>query len=60
MVRYPIRRYEPLRAELEAFAGAVLDRTPAPVTGADGLAALKLALALVTSGQTHQIVAVDP
>jgi predicted dehydrogenase len=56
MIRYPLRRYEPLRAELEAFATAVLEDHPVPVTGADGLAALRLALALVESGETHQIV----
>ncbi len=58
MVRYPIRRYEPLRAELEAFAAAVLDDAPAPVSGADGLAALCLALAIVESGKTHQVIEV--
>jgi len=54
MVRYPIRRYEPLRAELEAFADAVLGANPVPVSGEDGLAALRLALALVESGRTHR------
>ncbi|MEJ5309069.1 MAG: Gfo/Idh/MocA family oxidoreductase [Anaerolineae bacterium] len=58
MVRYPIQRYEPLRAELEAFASAVLNDTPVPVSGADGLAALRLALAVVESGKTHQVIAV--
>jgi hypothetical protein len=29
-----------------------------PVTGADGLAALKLALALVESGKTHKVIEV--
>ena len=59
MVRYPIQRYEPLKAELEAFADAVLNDTPAPVSGEDGLAALQLALALVESGKTHQVVNVE-
>ncbi|MGC9469394.1 MAG: Gfo/Idh/MocA family protein [Anaerolineae bacterium] len=54
MVRYPIRRYEPLRAELEAFADAVRDDQPVPVSGEDGLRALELALALVESGRTHR------
>ncbi len=58
MTRYPIPRYEPLRAELEAFADAVLNDTPVPVSGADGLAALRLALALVESGKTHQVLEV--
>ncbi len=56
MVRYPLQRYEPLKAELEAFAAAVLDDEPVPVSGQDGLQALRLALALVESGKTHQVV----
>ncbi|MDX9955432.1 MAG: Gfo/Idh/MocA family oxidoreductase [Anaerolineae bacterium] len=55
MVRYPIARYEPLKAELEAFATAVAEDKPVPVSGADGLAALRLALALVQSGQSQQL-----
>ena len=35
---------EPLRVELEAFLTSVSQRTPPPVTGEDGLAALELAL----------------
>jgi predicted dehydrogenase len=56
MIRYPIQRHEPLKAELAAFAEAVLNDTPVPVSGEDGLAALRLALAVVESGETHQIV----
>ncbi len=56
MVRYPLRRYEPLKAELEAFATAVLENEPVPVSGDDGLAALRLALAVVESGERHQVV----
>ena len=58
MVRYPIARYEPLKVELEAFAAAVAEDSPVPVSGADGLAALRLALALVQSGKSQQIVSV--
>jgi predicted dehydrogenase len=58
MVRYPFRRYEPLKAELEAFAHAVLNDEPVPVNGEDGLAALRLALGLVESGETNQVVEV--
>lgn len=58
MVRYPIQRYEPLRAELEAFLQAVRDGRPAPVGGEDGLAALELALMLVESGRTGRVVEV--
>ena len=56
MIRYPIQRYEPLKAELEAFIGALKDGRPVPVSGEDGLAALRLALALVESGKTHQVI----
>ncbi len=59
MIRYPLQRYEPLRAELEAFVEAVVEDQPTPVTGNDGLAALRLALALVDSGQSHTPVEVD-
>jgi UDP-N-acetylglucosamine 3-dehydrogenase len=54
MTRYPLQRYEPLKAELSAFASAVIHDTAVPVTGEDGLAALKLALALVQSGVEHR------
>ena len=54
MTRFPLQRYEPLKAELSAFVAAVVKDTVAPVTGEDGLAALKLALALVQSGAEHR------
>jgi predicted dehydrogenase len=56
MVRYPLQRHEPLKAELEAFVNAVLEDKPVPVSGEDGLHALRLALALVESGTTHRVV----
>ncbi len=56
MVRYAVQRKEPLKVELEAFLDALDTGKDVPVSGEDGLAALKLALALVESGQTHQIV----
>ncbi|MGQ9754259.1 MAG: Gfo/Idh/MocA family oxidoreductase [Thermaceae bacterium] len=59
MVRYPVRQYEPLRAELEAFVGAIRDGRPVPVSGEDGLAALRLALMLVESGKTGRVVEVS-
>jgi predicted dehydrogenase len=59
MVRYPLRRYEPLRAELEAFVDAVVHGKPVPVSGADGLEALRLAQALIESGQKKQVVRVN-
>jgi predicted dehydrogenase len=38
---------EPLKKELEAFCHSVLTREPPPVTGEDGLNALRLALRIV-------------
>jgi len=38
---------EPLRAELEAFVDAAVNRTPPPVTAEDGLAAVELATRVV-------------
>lgn len=56
MVRYAFQRFEPLKAELQGFLKAVAENTPVPVSGEDGLAALKIALALVESGKTHQVI----
>lgn len=58
MIRYTLQRYEPLKAELQAFVQAVNGEIAVPVTGEDGLAALRLALALVESGRTHQVIEV--
>lgn len=54
MVRYHVDKKEPLRAEQEAFLAAVRGDAPVSVTGEDGLIALELALALVTSGVDHR------
>ena len=51
MTRLAIERREPLAAELEAFAAAVRNGTPPPVSGEDGLAALGLALDLARAGR---------
>ena len=51
MIRYPVRKYEPLKAELEGFVRAVVGGGAAPVGGRDGLLALRLARALVQSGR---------
>jgi predicted dehydrogenase len=56
MIRYPVRKHEPLRAELQAFAQAVIDGTPVPINGQDGLEALRLARALVRAGREARIV----
>ncbi len=54
MTRFAIPRFEPLKAELQAFIKAVQENSTMPITGEDGLAALKLSLALVQSGKEHR------
>jgi UDP-N-acetylglucosamine 3-dehydrogenase len=56
MTRYAIQRYEPLKAELRAFLTAIQQDSPVPVSGEEGLAALNLALCLVESGRSHQVI----
>jgi predicted dehydrogenase len=60
MIRYPVRKVEPLKAELEGFAQAVIDDEPVPVDGRDGLIALRLARALVQSGREGRAIALKP
>jgi predicted dehydrogenase len=45
-IRFALRKVEPLRAELEAFAACILDDTPEPVSARDGCRALNAALAV--------------
>ena len=59
MIRYPVRKVEPLKAELEAFVRAVANDEPVPVDGRDGLMALRLARALVQSGREGRAVTLD-
>ena len=47
---------EPLRVEHEAFLDAVLNEKVSPCSGEDGMVALRVALALVQSGQTGDVV----
>jgi predicted dehydrogenase len=56
MVRYHVDKKEPLRAELEAFLAAVRGEAAVAVSGQDGLRALELAQALVTSGLENRII----
>jgi predicted dehydrogenase len=55
MTRLHIERREPLAAELDSFAHAVIEGSEPQVTGEDGLAALALARAVVVSGQTARV-----
>ena len=56
MTRYALKRREPLQAELHAFLAAIRTGKPVPVSGEDGIAALRLALALVESGKRNQVI----
>jgi len=58
MTRFALQRFEPLKAELQAFLRALCNDQPMPVSGEDGLVALYLAQALVDAGYTHQIIEV--
>ena len=58
MIRYDLKRQEPLKAEIQAFLDAVRNDTEVPVTGEDGLKALDLSLKLVESGVKHQVIEV--
>ncbi len=56
MIRYHVNKKEPLRAEHEAFLKSICNGSDVPVSGEDGLRALELAQALVTSGQEHRLI----
>lgn len=55
VVRFPITKAEPLRLELESFAGAVRGEHAVEVDGEAGLRALHLALALVKSASETRL-----
>jgi predicted dehydrogenase len=59
MTRFAFQRYEPLKAELQAFLHSVESGEPVPVSGEDSLIALKVALAMIEAGQTHQVQGLD-
>ena len=59
MIRERIEKREPLRLELEDFVGAIRNGYAPRVTGSDSLAALRIAHALVQSGQTHQVLEIQ-
>ncbi|OGO43252.1 MAG: oxidoreductase [Chloroflexi bacterium RBG_16_57_9] len=58
-IRLRVEKKEPLRAELEAFVDAVVGNKELPVTGEDGLRALRLAHQVVEAGREHKIVTLD-
>ena len=49
----PVEKSEPLKLELEAFLASVAARTPPPVTGEEGLAALEAALEILAKIEEH-------
>lgn len=59
MIRYAIKRVEPLRAELEAFAGAVRGEREVGVSLTDGLAAVIMAELALQSAATGKSIDVD-
>jgi predicted dehydrogenase len=56
MIRYAVAKKEPLWAEQEAFLASARDEAPVVATGIDGLRALELAQAVVTSGREHRTI----
>jgi predicted dehydrogenase len=56
MIRHVVAKEEPLRLELEAFCAAVREDRLMPVGGSDGLKAVELAQALITSGLSHSAI----
>lgn len=56
MVRLKVEKQEPLRAELEAFARAVAEGAPPPVSAEDALTALEVAEALVEAARSGRVV----
>ncbi len=59
MVKYAIQKREPLQSELEAFVKAVRGEPAGIVSGEDGTEALRLALAMVQSGDEGRVVTVS-
>jgi len=57
-VKYAIQKREPLQSELEAFVKAVAGERAGVVSGEDGTEALRLALAMVESGDEGRVVTV--
>jgi predicted dehydrogenase len=59
MIRYAVHRREPLKVELELFIQSIIKGNKVPVSGEDGLQALKIAKALIESGKTHKVIEVQ-
>ena len=53
MRQIPVIKYEPLKAEIKAFVNSIANNLPVPVSGEDGVRALKIALALKESAEKN-------
>jgi predicted dehydrogenase len=58
MVKYAIQKQEPLQSELEAFIKAIGGEPAGIVSGEDGSEALRLALAMIESGDEGRVVTI--
>jgi UDP-N-acetylglucosamine 3-dehydrogenase len=58
MVKYVVHKREPLQSELETFMKAVAGEPAGIVSGEDGTEALRLALAMVESGDEGRVVTI--
>jgi UDP-N-acetylglucosamine 3-dehydrogenase len=58
MVKYVVQKREPLQSELAAFMRAVAGDSSGIVSGEDGSEALRLALAMIESGDEGRVVTI--
>ena len=56
MHRFPLKKQEPLKLELQDFLDAIKNKRAPLVTGKDGLAALKIAEAAIQSYKKGEMV----
>ena len=54
MIRFPVQRFEPLKAEIQSFVAAVRDGERPLVDGEEGVRALYLARLIARSGREKQ------
>lgn len=56
MIRYAVQKYEPLKAELQAFVDAIENNHPVPVSAEEGLSALNISLELLRSSRENTVI----
>ncbi|MDA1208663.1 MAG: Gfo/Idh/MocA family oxidoreductase [bacterium] len=54
MMKYKVQKEEPLKREIRSFVECITNDTEPPVSGADGLEALRLAQLMLESGKKHE------